>query len=151
MLNGQLIGLTILQRIKDKKITVLTIKHSLKLIARSLALGKLAKEFKVETQKDHFPHYFLLYSKIDKSLDYEGTLPEYPFFEPKRTTPAEYDEMKKEFQEKDWSFLEVSRKYIKGDIEAQYQIIVKFFQSLKSEFPINPLSNLSIPGIAFTT
>jgi len=149
MQNGQLISLTILQRIKDKNITVLTIKDSLKLIPG--ALGQLAKDFKVETQKDHFPHYFLLDGEIDKTLNYVGTLPDYQLFEPKRTTPSDYAEMKKEFQGKDWSFLEVSRKYIKGDVEAQYQIIVKFFQTLKSEFPVNPLSNLSIPGIAFTT
>ena len=149
MQNGQLISLTILQRIKDRNTIVLTIKDSLKLIPGALA--KLAKEFKVETQKDHFPHYFLLDGEIDKTLNYVGTLPEYQFFEPKRTTPADYAEMIKEFQGKNWSFLKVSRKYIKGDVKAQYQIIVKFFQTLKSEFAINPIIKLSIPGIAFTT
>lgn len=91
MQNGQLISLTILQRIKDRNTIVLTIKDSLKLIPGALA--KLAKEFKVETQKYHFPHYFLLDGEIDKTLNYVGTLPEYQFFEPKRTTPADYAEM----------------------------------------------------------
>jgi hypothetical protein len=28
------------------------------ILALPAALGKLAKDWKVETQKDHFPHYF---------------------------------------------------------------------------------------------
>jgi len=32
------------------------------------ALGKLAKDFQVPTQKDHFPHYFLIEGDVSKTL-----------------------------------------------------------------------------------
>jgi|SRR5687768_11893722 hypothetical protein len=44
---------------------LLTIKDSMKLIPGGL--GKLAEDFKVETQKGHFPHYF-------NPLEQHGTL-----------------------------------------------------------------------------
>jgi len=113
------------------------------------ALGKLAKEFQVPTQKDHFPHYFLLDGDIAKTLNYEGPLPGYECFEPKRTSQADYDEMLEQFKEKPWSFLKVSEQYILGDVRAQHQIIIKFFNTLKEAFPINPLTLLSAPGTAF--
>ena len=47
--------------------------------------------------------------------------------------------MVEQFKEKDWSFLEVSKKYILGDVKAQYQIIVKYFKTLRGAFPIDPL------------
>ena len=43
----------------------MTIKDSIKVIPGSLA--KLAKDLKVDTQKDHFPHYF-------NPLELHGTL-----------------------------------------------------------------------------
>lgn len=52
--DGKVISLTV-QDVKTK-VTCLTIKDSIKLIPG--ALGKLAKDFGCETQKDHFPHYF---------------------------------------------------------------------------------------------
>ena len=84
-------------------------------------------------------------------LDWTGPLPAYKYFEPKRTSPTDYEEMIKEFKDKNWSFLEVSRKYIQGDVIALHQILMKFFKELAAQFPINPLENLSIPGIAFKT
>jgi hypothetical protein len=149
MHNGQLLSLTVFQTIKGKKKGILTIKDSLKMIPGALA--KLAKDFQVETQKDHFPHYFLVEGNLAKSLRYEGSLPAYEYFEPKRTSPADYAEMVKEFKGKTWSFLEVSKQYILGDVKAQYQILVKYFTNLREAFPINPLENISVPRIAFTT
>ena len=63
------------------------------------ALGKLAKDFKVETQKDHFPHYFNPL-ELHGRLDWTGPLPAYKYFEPKRTSPTDYEEMIKEFKDK---------------------------------------------------
>jgi len=145
--NNQIISLTVFQEIKGKKRKVLTIRDSLKLIPGPL--GKLAKDFQVETQKDHFPHYFLLNGDVSKTLLYAGPLPAYEFFEPKRTTLEDYADMVKEFKEKDWKYLEVSKKYILGDVKAQYQIIIKYFNTLRDTFPINPLGLLSAPGTAF--
>jgi hypothetical protein len=68
--DGQVISLTVFQRVEGKNKTVLTIKDSLKMIPG--ALGKLAKDFQVPTQKDHFPHYFLLDGDIPKTLAYVG-------------------------------------------------------------------------------
>jgi len=59
--------------------------------------------------------------------------------------------MVREFKGKEWNFLEVSKTYIQGDVIALYQILTKFFAGLKNLFPINPLQNLSAPGLAFTT
>ncbi len=82
---------------------VLSIKDFIRILPSSLA--KLAKDWKVETQKEHFPHYFFL-DNIESTLNYEGGMPAYLYFEPKRTTQAEYDEMVLEFKNKPWNFLE---------------------------------------------
>ena len=110
MQHGQVISLTVFQKINGKNKTVLTIKDSLKLIPD--ALGKLAKDFQVPTQKDHFPHYFLINGDIAKTLDYVAPLPEYKYFEPKRTSLANYAKMVEQFKD-GWSFLKVSQEYIK--------------------------------------
>jgi len=114
-------------------------------------LAKLAKDFQVETQKDHFPHYFLVEGNVAKTLNYVGPLPDYEYFEPKRTSQADYADILEQYKDKEWSFLKVSEQYILGDVKAQYQIIVKYFNTLREPFPINPLKNISAPGIAFTT
>ena len=110
----------------------------------------MAKDFKVETQKGHFPHYFLVEGDVAKTLAYIGPLPDYQYFEPKRTSRGEWEEMKALFTN-NWSFLKVSESYILGDVKALYQILVRYFNALREGFPINPLKNLSVPGIAFTT
>ncbi len=142
--DGKVISLTVLLGTEIQ----LTIKDSIKVIPGSLA--KLAKDFKVETQKDHFPHYFNPL-ELCGLLDWEGSIPEYKYFEPKRTTPAEYEKMAEQFKNKPWNFLEVSRQYIQGDVIALYQILISFFKGLKDKFPINPIKKRSAPGIAFTT
>jgi hypothetical protein len=121
--DGKVICLTILL----KNHIILTIKDSIKLIPGSIA--KLAKEFKVETQKDHFPHYFNpleLYGE----LDWQGPLPLYGYFEPKRTSLTEYEGMRAAFKDKPWNFLEVARQYIRADVVALSQILRNFFTGL---------------------
>jgi hypothetical protein len=61
--------------------------------------------------KSHFPHYFLL-DTIEATLNYVGTIPEYRFFERKRTSLTDYQEMKEEFSTKPWNFIKVSKAYI---------------------------------------
>src|ERR1041384_5728533 len=145
--NGQLLSLSVFQKIKGKNTTVLTIKDSIKIIPG--ALGKLAQDFQVETLKDHFPHYFFL-ENIEDTLNYVGLLPAYEYFEPKRTSQVDYQKMLTDFKD-NWGFLELSRNYILSDCKSLYQIIVKFFESFQEAFPINPLKPLTIPGLAFTT
>jgi hypothetical protein len=125
---------------------LITIKDSIRILPG--ALGKLAKDWKVETQKDHFPHYFYNGS-ISSTLNYVGQIPPYSCFEPKRTSPSDYELMVQEFSSKSWSFLEVSRQYILGDCVALYQILLRFFDTLNDQFPINPLQVLSAPSAAF--
>lgn len=104
--NGEVMSI---QVFNSKKQVILSIRDSIRILPSSLA--KLAKDWKVETQKDHFPHYFYL-GDIATTLAYVGNIPEYEFFEPKRTSLADYDAMVQEFATKPWSFLEVSKDYI---------------------------------------
>lgn len=142
--NGQVISI----KIEFNEKVRLTIIDSIKLLPSSLA--KLAKDWKVETQKDHFPHYFNPL-ELYGYLNWEGVLPTYDYFEPKRTSYSDYKEMQLEFKDRPWNFLEVSRNYIRGDCIALFQILIKFFNTLISKFPINPLGALSIPALAFKT
>jgi hypothetical protein len=57
--------------------------------------------------------------------------------------------MLEEFQNRPWSFLEVSRDYIIGDCKALFQVLLQFFNTLRSQFPINPLASLSAPSLSF--
>lgn len=125
---------------------LLTIKDSIKILPG--ALGKLAKDWKVETQKDHFPHYFNPL-ELYGILDWKGPIPPYELFEPRRTSQEDYKEMVQEFLGRDWSFLEVSRSYILSDVKSLYQIILSFFNAVVAKFPINPLSVVSAPSTAF--
>nr|AHJ10972.1 plasmid related DNA polymerase [Rhizophagus sp. DAOM 213198] len=142
MKDGEMMSLTISQG----TVTLLTIKDSIRILPG--ALGKLAKDWKVETQKDHFPHYFWL-NDIRSTLTYVGSIPPYETFEPKRTSKKDYEEMVRDFNSKAWSFIEVSRIYILGDVKALYQILIAFFETLASKFPIDPLTVLSAPSAAF--
>ena len=98
--------------------------------------------------KDHFPHYFIL-DTIPATLKYEGVLPEYQYFESKRTSKKDYEVMVNSYKGRKWVFLKVSEQYILNDCKALYQIMVKFFETLISKFPINPLTGISAPSLAF--
>lgn len=104
----------------------------------------------MEQQKEHFPHYFNPLEKFG-TLDWTGTLPPYNYFEPRRTSLKEWEAMATQFRDHNWNFLEISRSYIKGDVVSLHQILVTYFKNLHQEFQINPLDNLSVPGIAFKT
>jgi hypothetical protein len=73
----------------------LTILDSIRILPGSLS--RLARDWKVNTMKSHFPHYFLLNNSIENTLNYKGSIPAYNFFESKRTSEAEYQEMLEEF------------------------------------------------------
>lgn len=99
MKEGELMSLDITQGTKR----LLSIKDSIRILPSSLS--KLAKDYKVPTQKEHFPHYFFL-NNIQETLYYIGSIPPYQCFEPKRTSPEDYKEMVEEFSNKSWSFLD---------------------------------------------
>lgn len=121
---------------------LLVIKDSIRILPGSLS--KLAKDWKVKTLKEHFPHYFYL-NNIKDTLLYIGAIPLYKDFEPKRTSIKDYEEMVELFKNQVWSFLEVSKQYIMSDCKVLYQILVKFFTTINTEFPMNPLNFAFIP------
>lgn len=92
MKDGEIMSLNVLD--SDRK-SIFIILDSIRLLPSSLA--KLAKDWKVETQKDHFPHYFFL-DNIPSTLNYTGIIPEYNFFE--RTSLKDYQVMVDEFKNK---------------------------------------------------
>lgn len=102
---------------------IMSINDSIRLLPSALA--KLAKDYQVITQKDHFPHYFFL-EDLKTTLNYIGPIPEYLYFEQRRTSKTDYLEMEQDFKNKPWSFLEVSKSYIKGDVVALYQVLLSF-------------------------
>jgi len=57
--------------------------------------------------------------------------------------------MKELFSNQVWSFLKISEKYILGDCKATYEVLIKYFETLVSNFPINPLKIYSAPSAAF--
>jgi hypothetical protein len=154
MKDGEFISIQVLQ---NKKV-VLTIMDSIKILpcqgvpmppARlPSSLSKLAKDWKVETMKSHFPHYFWV-GNILTTLNYKGVIPPYTCFEPKRTSLTEYNEMKELFSTKSWSFLDLAKAYILDDCKALYEVLIKFFSTLESKFPIDVLRILSAPSAAF--
>jgi hypothetical protein len=75
-----------------------------------------------------------------------GDIPSYNCFEPKRTSPSEYEEMKALFSN-NWNYLEVSKSYIKNDCIALYQVLLRF--TINDKFPMNPLNSLSAPSASF--
>jgi hypothetical protein len=81
-------------------------------------------------------------------MAYVGPVPAYEYFEPKRTSLTDWEEMKAHFGDK-WSFMEVARRYLYLDCKVLHQILLHFFTELNSQFKINPILNLSIPGISF--
>jgi hypothetical protein len=141
--NGEIMCLFIYNK-KGK--TILTIKDSIRILPG--ALGKLAKDWKVETQKDHFPHYFFL-NDLKSTLNYIGSVPPYSCFEYKRTSDKDYQDLASLYPNNNGSFLKVSRHYILGDCKALFQIIVSYFEAIASKFPIDPLSIMSAPSAAF--
>lgn len=85
---------------------------------------------------------------LQSTINYSGPIPPYNCFESKHTTSTDYDDMLHEFANKPWSFLEVSRNYILGDVMSLYQILLSFFEAIVSKFPIDPLSVLSAQSTA---
>ena len=144
--HGEILSLSVYNNKNNKKILALTIKDSIRVLPGALA--KLAKDYQVEQQKDHFPHYFNPL-ELGSDLTYIGPIPPYSYFEPKRTSPSDYAAMQEEFSTKPWSFLEVSKQYILGDCISLYQILITFFESLRGQFSIIPLRSLSAPSLAF--
>jgi hypothetical protein len=57
--------------------------------------------------------------------------------------------MKVKYIDKNGSFLDVAKTYLHSDCVSLYQVLVQFFKGLNDHFKLYPISNLSIPGVAF--
>lgn len=143
--NGQIISLEVFKVAEGKRTRLLTIKDSFKLLPSGL--GKLAKDFKLEQEKGVFPHYFLLDS-LESTMAYVDSLPAYQFFEPNRTSRADWEKMASQYGN-NWNFMEAARSYLHSDCVALHQVLVTFFRELNAQFKLNPILNNSIPGISF--
>jgi len=131
-----------------KKELLITIIDSIKLLP--VGLAKLSHSYNVETKKTHFPHYFdPRQFTTDGSMNYVGSLPGYEYFEPKRTTISDYNDLVKEQNGKEWSYIETLRDYQKVDCKALHQIIIKFLNESYTLFGMDATRVLSAPGLAF--
>ena len=143
--NGKVISLKVYEMNK----TILEVKDSILLCPGPL--GHLAKSFKVDCLKGHSPHYFNPMEQGYPNLDYVGAVPDYQYFEPKRTSYSEWQELVVQYPEGNWSWLDNELKYLHSDCVALHQVLVKFFSGIQTEFVLNPLSNCTLPGLAFKT
>jgi hypothetical protein len=107
--NGKLISLKVCELNK----TILEVKDSILLCPG--ALGSLAKSFQVECLKGHSPHYFNPMEHGYPDLNYVGPVPEYKYFEPKRTSLAEYKEIVAAYPNNDWDWMANELKYLHSD------------------------------------
>jgi hypothetical protein len=106
MKDGEIIAI----KVTNKGRELLTIKDSIRILPG--ALSKLAKDWGAETQKDHFPHYFFNKS-IELTLSYVGPIPAYEYFESKRTSQKDYEEMVKLFEGRMTQFFsKLSQNYV---------------------------------------
>ncbi len=78
------------------RVTLLALSYCVYLIRMKLEI--IAKDFKLEVLKDHFPHYFNP-EEIYGYLEYKGPLPPYKYYEPKRTSYEEWLELKEEYKD----------------------------------------------------
>jgi hypothetical protein len=143
--NGKVISIKICELNK----VILEVKDSILLCPGSL--GSLAKSFKVPCLKGHSPHYFNPMEHGCPDLNYVGPVPAYSFFEPKRTSPADYQAIVAAHPNNDWSWLQNELKYLHSDCVSLHQVLVKFFSGFQDQFALSPLSNCTVPGLAFKT
>nr|YP_009487185.1 hypothetical protein [Russula compacta]AWB36087.1 hypothetical protein [Russula compacta] len=106
------------------------------------SLLKLAKSFKVETQKSFFPYLFV----NETNLDYVGKVPALKYFEKiNRTT---YNEYSSQFKN-NWNLREQSIQYCEKDCISLYEVISKFSLMIFNLFSVNMHNYPTLPSLAF--
>nr|BAM29340.1 dnapol [Lentinula edodes] len=109
------------------------------------SLRSLAINFNLDNSKGLFPYKFVNNCKIQ--LDYKGEVPEYKHFD--NISLDEYEEYRKEFENKTWDLKKETVKYCKLDCLVLYQIIDKFSDNIFKLFRIDILNYPTLSSLAF--
>lgn len=109
-------------------------KDSLKLLPMSLK--SLIKEYRIKTQKLHFPYRFMT---LDK-LNYSGLVPNQSYYE--NISDDDYQSIVSNFQDSPWILRTELLKYMMNDVVALYQLLDIFSEELYD------LENLNITDVS---
>lgn len=104
------------------------------------SLRNLAKEFNCYTLKGHFPYKFI----NEKTLRYQGSVPAYNYFT--GLTESEYKKLY--LQNNDFSIKFESLKYLKSDLLALSEIMIKFANIIFKEYGLNITKLKIISGLS---
>lgn len=116
----------------------LTFRDSLLLLLSSLK--KLGKIFKVEQQKEIFPHRFV----TPDNLNYIGVVPAFEFFD--NITLEEYISYSSQFNN-NWCMKTEAIKYCEIDCISLYQIMIKFINMMWDLYKINVNKYSTLPSL----
>ena len=105
------------------------------------SLDKLAKNFSVEN-KTLFP-YFLY------DLNYQGSFPEYKYFDNNKLSLEKYNKALEEFGDKEWIFEKEAVKYCEQDCRSLHQVITKYNELFFSNFLFNIHKYPTSPSLSF--
>jgi len=105
------------------------------------SLDELAKSFQVEN-KSIFP-YFL------SDIYFNGSFPEYKYFDSKKVTPELYKKVKKDFGDKIWNFKRESIKYCEQDCRSLHLVMSKYNELFFTKFEFNIHKYSTISSLAF--
>lgn len=122
---------------------------SLKLLP--LSLENLIESLKIETKKLQFPYKF-----VNKdNLNYIGSIPTYDFYDDSGVYDKEkhkkYIELAKEYENKPWDLKIETLKYLHNDVEALYQILLKYSKEFYDLESLNITKSISISSLALKT
>lgn len=108
------------------------------------SLKDLTSSFKVGTSKDIFPHRF-----VNKdTLNYNGPVPEYIYFDSNKTSITDYKEYCQRFSE-NWSLKDEAIKYCEKDCISLFEVIVNFGNKIYELFKVNIDKCPTLPSLTF--
>jgi hypothetical protein len=135
-----------------------------------MSLSQLADSFEIEKKKGFFPHNFLKDKNI--SLNYNGNIPDFKYFNNYGINIEEYIKEIKPFKEKtklfkrkggltpddyniliksktNWNLREESIKYCENDVIVLYNIIKKFSMKIFELFRVDIIKYPTLASLAF--
>ncbi len=94
-------------------------------------------------QKDNSPYTF----PNNLNLNYEGKVPDYKFFEPKKVYRSEYNEHVNRFDH-NWNFRTETLNYCNKDCISLHQVINNFAKLIFNKFSVDTFECPTLPSIA---